>query len=129
MREPTATGPLMPHGSAFPARYAVFGHPIGHSLSPAIHRMFGEQCGIALDYVAIDATPAAFADAVRHFLAGGHGANVSLPHKAAACALADERSAAASRAGSANVLTRLPAGRLAAHNTDGSGLVRDLTGR
>lgn len=119
----------MPHGTALPARYAVFGHPISHSLSPAIHRRFGEQCGIALEYQAIDATPESFEDTARRFLADAHGANVSLPHKAAAFALADERSPAARRAGSANVLTRLPDGRLAAHNTDGAGLVRDLVDR
>jgi shikimate dehydrogenase len=119
----------MPHGTALPARYAVFGHPVGHSLSPAIHRLFGEQCGIALEYVAIDAEPEGFADAVHRFLAGAHGVNVTLPHKAAAFALADERSAEAVRAGSANVLTRRRDGRLAAHNTDGAGLVRDLLER
>ena len=119
----------MPHGTDLPARYAVFGHPISHSLSPAIHRMFGEQCEVTLHYSAVDAAPEVFADAVRGFLAQAHGANVTLPHKAAAFALADERSEAATRAGSANVLTRLPDGRLAAHNTDGAGLVRDLTGR
>jgi shikimate dehydrogenase len=119
----------MAHGTAPPARYAVFGHPVSHSLSPTIHRLFGEQCGIALEYTAIDAEPETFADAVHRFLAGAHGVNVTLPHKAAAFALADERSAAASRAGSANVLTRLSGGRLAAHNTDGAGLVRDLVER
>ncbi|MGN2253291.1 shikimate dehydrogenase [Frateuria sp. GZRe12] len=119
----------MPHGTDLPARYAVFGHPISHSLSPTIHRLFGEQCDITLEYTAIDVAPEAFADTVRRFLAHAHGANVTLPHKAAAFALADEHSAAASRAGSANVLTRLADGRLAAHNTDGAGLVRDLTGR
>jgi shikimate dehydrogenase len=119
----------MPHGNALPARYAVFGHPISHSLSPTIHRLFGEQCGITLEYRAVDVEPESFQDAVRRFLASGHGANVSLPHKAAAFALADQRSAAASRAGSANVLTRLPDGRLAADNTDGAGLVRDLAER
>jgi shikimate dehydrogenase len=119
----------MAHGHAPPARYAVFGHPVAHSLSPAIHRMFGEQCGIALEYVALDAEPEHFADAVHRFMAGAHGANVTLPHKAAAYALADRRSEAASRSGSANVLTRQPDGRLAAHNTDGAGLVRDLTER
>lgn len=119
----------MAPGTVFPARYAVFGHPIAHSLSPRIHRLFGEQCGIELDYVAIDVAPEAFADAVHRFLAAAHGVNVSLPHKAAAFALADERSAAAARTGSANVLTRRPGGRLAAHNTDGAGLVRDLTER
>lgn len=119
----------MAHGTALPARYAVFGHPIAHSLSPTIHRLFGEQCAIALDYVAIDAPAEAFADAIHRFLAGAHGANVTLPHKAAAFALADQRSAAATRAGSANVLTRQPDGRLVADNTDGAGLIRDLVER
>ena len=119
----------MAPGTALPARYAVFGHPVGHSLSPAIHRSFGEQCGIALEYTAIDVPPETFADTVLRFFAGAHGANVTLPHKAAAYALADERSPAATRAGIANVLTRRPDGRLAAHNTDGAGLVRDLVER
>lgn len=111
-------------------KYAVFGHPIAHSLSPQIHQAFGRQFGLDVDYRTIDATPEAFEHAVRAFFAeGGHGANVTLPHKAAAFALADERSEAAQRAGSANVLTRLPDGRIAAHNTDGDGMVRDLTER
>lgn len=112
------------------AQFAVFGHPIAHSLSPQIHQAFAEQFGIELEYRAIDAAPADFAESVRHFFAaGGHGANVTLPHKAAAFALADQRSAVATRAGNANVLTRLDNGRLAAHNTDGAGLVRDITER
>ena len=112
------------------AQFAVFGHPISHSLSPRIHQAFAQQFGIELEYRAIDAAPADFADAVRRFFAtGGRGANVTLPHKAAAFALADQRSAAATRAGSANVLTRLPDGQLAAHNTDGAGMVRDITER
>ena len=113
-----------------PAQFAVFGHPISHSLSPRIQQAFAHQFGIELEYRAIDAAPADFAEAVHRFFAdGGRGANVTLPHKAAAFALADERSAAATRAGSANVLTPLGDGRLAAHNTDGAGLVRDLTER
>ncbi|QRP63882.1 shikimate dehydrogenase [Rhodanobacter sp. FDAARGOS 1247] len=112
------------------AQFAVFGHPISHSLSPRIHQAFAQQFGIELEYRAIDTAPADFAEAVRRFFAtGGRGANVTLPHKAAAFALADERSAAATRAGSANVLTRLADGRLAAHNTDGAGMVRDITER
>lgn len=113
-----------------PAQFAVFGHPIGHSLSPQIHHAFAQQFGIALDYRAIDATPADFAAAVQRFFAeNGVGANVTLPHKAAACALASQRSLAATRAGTANVLTRLADGQLAAHNTDGAGMVRDITER
>lgn len=112
------------------SQFAVFGHPIAHSLSPRIHHEFGRQLGIELDYRAIDAAPADFAEAVRQFFAeGGRGANVTLPHKAAAFALASQHSVAASRVGSANVLTPLADGSLAAHNTDGAGLVRDITER
>lgn len=111
-------------------RFAVFGHPISHTLSPQIHRAFARQAGIDLDYVAMDADSEAFEAAVRDFFdAGGAGANVTLPHKAAAFALADEATTAARRVGVANVLTRLPDGGLRAHNTDGAGMVRDLTER
>ena len=114
-----------------PSQFAVFGHPIAHSLSPQIHQAFAQQFGIALDYRTIDAAPADFAEAVRRFFdeEEGRGANVTLPHKAAAFALASERTQAALRVGTANVLTRLADGRVAAHNTDGAGMVRDLTDR
>lgn len=113
-----------------PTQFAVFGHPISHSLSPQIHRAFAQQFGIELDYRAIDAAPDDFAAAVQRFFGdGGRGANVTLPHKAAAFALANRHSEAATRVGSANVLTRLADGGLAAHNTDGDGLVRDLSER
>lgn len=111
-------------------QFAVFGHPIRHSLSPRIHQAFAAQFGIALDYRTIDAAAAEFGDAVRRFFAdGGRGANVTLPHKAAAFDLAAEHSTAARRAGTANVLTALADGRLAAHNTDGIGMLRDMTVR
>ncbi|HEY0197814.1 MAG TPA: shikimate dehydrogenase [Rhodanobacter sp.] len=113
-----------------PAQFAVFGHPIGHSLSPRIHDAFARQFGIELVYRTIDAAPEDFAAAVRRFFDDdGRGANVTLPHKAAAFALADQRSEAATRSGSANVLTRLADGKLAAHNTDGAGMLRDITER
>jgi shikimate dehydrogenase len=111
-------------------RYAVFGHPIAHSLSPRIHPLFAQQFGIALSYRAIDAAPADFRAAVGRFFAeGGAGANVTLPHKAAAFALADRHTEAAVRSASANVLSRTADGGLEAHNTDGSGLLRDLHAR
>ena len=68
--------------------FAVFGQPIQHSLSPYIHAAFGKQCGIDLDYRAIEASPADFATAIASFgAAGGRGANIPLPHKEAAYAL------------------------------------------
>ena len=112
------------------ARFAVFGHPIAHSLSPRLHALFGEQAGVALDYTAIDAPPHEFVDAVRAFFAkGGRGANVTLPHKAAAFALADVRSATAQRLGVANVLTPLPDGRIEAGSNDGAGMLADMRER
>lgn len=113
-----------------PAQFVVFGHPISHSLSPAIHQAFAQQLGIELEFHALDVTPDAFVAAVRHFFAsGGRGANVTLPHKAAAFAMADQRSAVATRCGTANVLTPIGDDQLAAHNTDGGGMVRDITER
>lgn len=111
-------------------RYAVFGHPVAHSLSPRLHALFAAQAGIALDYTAIDAAPEAFARAVHGFFdAGGSGANVTLPHKAAAFALADSHSQTAQRLGVANVLTGLPDGRIEADSNDGAGMLADLRAR
>ena len=111
-------------------RYAVFGHPIAHSVSPRLHALFAEQTGIALEYTAIDAAPDDFERAVREFFArGGRGANVTLPHKPAAFALADVHTPTAQRLGVANVLTVLPDGRIEADSNDGTGMLADMRGR
>ena len=112
------------------ALHAVFGHPVAHSLSPRIHAAFGRQAGIALRYEAIDVEPAGFAAALAAFAArGGSGANVTLPLKEAAFALCTEASERARRAGAVNTLVRGEDGTWRGDNTDGSGLVRDLTQR
>ena len=109
--------------------YALFGHPVAHSLSPRIHAAFAKQAGIAMRYDTIDAAPEGFADALRAFAAsGGAGANVTLPHKAAALAACADASPRARRAGAVNTLVRRGDGWFG-DNTDGAGLVRDLTGR
>lgn len=111
---------------AAPVRCAVIGQPIAHSLSPRLHAAFARQFALALDYGRIDAAPDAFADRVRAFFAaGGRGLNVTLPHKAAAYALADRHQPRARLAGAANTLW-MEGGKLVADNTDGTGLVRDL---
>lgn len=111
------------------SRYAVFGHPIAHSLSPQIHRSFAAQLGIALEYTAIDADPAAFGAALDAFAAnGGRGANVTMPLKEAAFALCARTSDRARLAGAVNTLVRND-GQWHGDNTDGPGLVRDLTDR
>lgn len=109
--------------------YAVFGHPVAHSLSPRIHAAFGKQAGIDIDYAAIDAQPGDFAGALAEFAArGGAGANVTLPLKEAAFALCADTSERARRAGAVNTLVR-NGDAWHGDNTDGAGLVRDLTGR
>lgn len=111
------------------ARYAVFGHPVVHSLSPRIHAAFGTQLGIPMQYAAIDAAPEDFAGALAAFAeAGGRGANVTLPHKERALALCTVASERARRAGAANTLTRRN-GQWEGENTDGIGLVHDITER
>ncbi len=108
-------------------RYALFGHPVAHSLSPRIHAAFSRQTGIALDYAAIDAGD--FERDLHDFAeSGGLGANVTLPYKQRAAGACATLSARAQRAGAVNTLTRADDGWLG-DNTDGAGLVRDLTGR
>ena len=109
--------------------FAVFGHPVAHSLSPRIHAAFGRQAGIALRYEAIDVEPAGFAAALAAFAArGGAGANVTLPLKEAAFALCADSTERARRAGAVNTLIR-NGDDWHGDNTDGAGLVRDLTQR
>ena len=110
-------------------RYAVFGHPVAHSLSPRIHAAFAQQTGIVLEYTAIDAAPYDFVAALDRFADdGGAGANVTLPLKEAAFAICAQTTDRARRAGAVNTLTRND-GQWHGDNTDGAGLVRDLTGR
>ena len=107
-------------------RYVVFGNPIGHSKSPAIHRLFAEQTGQTMEYGARLAPLDDFAGNAREFFQDGLGANVTLPFKEDAFRLCSVLTPRAERAGAVNMLTRLPDGTLRGDNTDGVGLVRDL---
>lgn len=107
--------------------YAVFGSPISHSQSPFIHAAFAKQTGVAMAYTAIEATHADFTEKLT--ASGVEGANVTLPLKEDAFALcAGNVSARAQRAGAVNTLIRDGNG-WRGDNTDGLGLVRDLTER
>ncbi len=109
-------------------KYAVIGNPIEHSKSPEIHAAFARQTGEAMEYGRLLGNPDDFAGDVRRFLAeGGQGLNVTVPFKEQAWHLADELSPRAHTAGAVNTLIRLDHNTLRGDNTDGIGLVRDLT--
>lgn len=107
-------------------RYAVIGHPVEHSKSPAIHAEFARRTGQDLTYGRLPAPPDGFEATARGFAAdGGHGLNVTLPFKEQAHALARHRTARAEAAGAVNTL-RFDADGIHGDNTDGAGLVRDI---
>jgi shikimate dehydrogenase len=111
-----------------PDRYAVIGHPIAHSLSPRIHALFAEQTRQQLLYGALDVTPEQLRSSVQEFFAsGGRGLNVTIPHKQTVMALIERLSARAERAGAVNTIALERDRRLFGDNTDGVGLLRDLT--
>ena len=115
--------------SAGPGRYAVFGSPIGHSLSPRIHAAFSRELSIPAEYTAIEATAEEFVGALAVFAErGGRGANVTLPLKQNAARLCLSISEAARQADSVNTLVRRGEG-WHGESTDGAGLLRDITGR
>ena len=105
-------------------RLAVLGHPVGHSRSPAMQGAALAELGLDdWSYEAIDVAPDEFEEKVREIAAGEWvGANVTVPHKGAALAVADELSEVAREIGAANTLHFLE-GRIHAYNTDAKGLL------
>jgi len=111
-----------------PDRYAVIGNPIEHSKSPLIHLAFAQQTGENLTYDKILGNLEQFEqDAVVFFEQGGRGLNVTVPFKERAWRLATSLGEAAQSAEAVNTLVAMPDGSLRGENTDGIGLVRDLT--
>jgi shikimate dehydrogenase len=108
-------------------RLAVLGHPVSHSRSPAMQNAaLGALELWDWDYVAVDVAPEGFAAKVREMAAGDFaGANVTVPHKEAALAVADEASEASQQIGAANTLVYAD-GKIEAHNTDADGLLASL---
>jgi shikimate dehydrogenase len=108
-------------------RYALFGHPVGHSVSP---RMFNAALGALNErdvYLALDlASESDLRDAVDDLRSGAlHGANVTLPYKQTVLGLVDVVAASAQQVGAANVLT-VSDGLVTAHNTDVDALAAEI---
>src|SRR6476659_5567921 len=105
-------------------RLAVLGHPVSHSRSPAMQNAaLGALELWDWDYIAINVAPEDFAAKVREMAAGDFaGANITVPHKEAALAVADQASEASQQIGAANTLV-FADGKIEAHNTDADGLL------
>jgi len=108
-------------------RYGVMGFPVAHSRSPVIHAVFARQTGQAMTYELFETRPEDLESAIRNFQrSGGAGLNITVPHKSEVVRLVDEMSDNATTAGAVNTL-KIGADHIYGDNTDGIGLVRDLT--
>lgn len=108
-------------------RYGVIGQPIDHSRSPRIHALFAQATAQCMSYERIGPAVDQFEPAVLQFMReGGRGLNVTLPFKERALAMAHTCSERALAAGAANTLM-FKQQQIYADNTDGVGLVCDLT--
>jgi shikimate dehydrogenase len=107
--------------------YAVFGNPINHSKSPAIHRQFAEQTGQDMHYTKQLVNEGEFAQAADAFFAqGGKGLNITVPFKLDAYQFAHKLTARAERAGAVNTLAVSADGSIMGDNTDGIGMIHDM---
>jgi shikimate dehydrogenase len=109
-------------------RLGVLGWPVAHSRSPAMHNAALAELGLKdWHYQRLPVPPELFEETVKGLGGAGYvGANVTIPHKEAALALADSASDAARRIGAANTLSFHPDGSIAAENTDAPGLIAAL---
>ena len=108
-------------------RYAVVGNPIAHSKSPIIHEAFAKQTQQKISYERVLAPLDGFSATVKDLVARGYkGVNVTVPFKFEAYDLANQLKRHALDAGAANTLLFSNQG-ITADNTDGAGLVRDIT--
>jgi len=110
-----------------PDKYCVIGNPIAHSKSPEIHPVYARQTGQDLVYERCLAPLDGFAATVKQLVADGYrGANVTLPFKLEAARVCTRLEERAKAAGAVNTLV-FDKGEIIGDNTDGPGLVADIT--
>jgi shikimate dehydrogenase len=104
----------------------VFGYPIGHSLSPAMHNTAFRQCQLNFMYAAFQVKPEKLKEAVRGISAlSFRGVNVTIPHKVAIMDFLDEINEEALEIGAVNTIVNED-GKLVGYNTDGQGFIQSL---
>ncbi len=108
------------------ARYAIVGHPVSHSRSPAMQGAAFAALGIDAVYEAVPVPPGGLPDAFRRLRDEGYsGWNVTVPHKEEATRLVDEADETSRLSGSTNTVV-VRGGRLLGYSTDGYGLLEAL---
>lgn len=104
----------------------IFGYPVGHTLSPLMHKVAAEYHSLDLIYLPFSVKPADLPAALAGVKALGiSGVNLTVPHKEAAISLVDELSPEARLIGAINTIV-LTSGKLIGHNTDGEGFITSL---
>lgn len=107
-------------------KYAVIGHPISHSKSPLIHKLFAEQTGQDMSYAAIEAPLNGFAATIQRLRDQGYkGCNITVPFKQEAYKLATEHTVCSRAAHAVNTFL-FQGNVILGDNTDGVGLVTDV---
>lgn len=109
------------------SRCAVVGHPVAHSLSPAMHRRAYRELGLDWTYQTIEVAPGALASHVASLDRSWRALSVTAPHKRAALHLADSADSYATASGGANTL--LFGSAIEAYNTDVPGAIGALRER
>jgi len=108
--------------------YAVFGNPVEHSKSPAIHTTFAELTGEDICYQKQKVEEGEFSQAADQFFEnGGKGLNITVPFKQDAYSYAAKLTPRARHAGAVNTLSLQGDGTILGDTTDGVGMVRDMT--
>ena len=108
-------------------KFAVIGHPVGHSLSPAMHEASFRAIGFAGSYGAVDVAPEELPEAMKRFVAEGYrGINCTIPHKEAVMPLMDALDASAVTCGAVNTVRIEENGRTTGFNTDCVGFALSL---
>ena len=103
------------------AKYAVIGHPVGHSRSPGMQNAGFAARGIDAEYLKLEVAPEEFPRYVDFAVKHLAGFNLTVPHKQIILPYLDGIDPDAKRIGSVNTVKILPGGKLVGCSTDGVG--------
>lgn len=109
------------------SRAAVLGSPIGHSLSPVLHRAAYRALGLDWGYDLVECDEAALPATLQRLAASHAGLSLTMPLKAAVIPLLDEVDPPALAIGAVNTVVFADRGRRRGFNTDVAGVTATLT--